>query len=857
MSASGRPAVNRERLLDKLDHGGRLTVLTAPAGAGKSTLLAQWKHRLAGDGLLPLSISVDAPHPSEQLVWEQALHLLLSAGAVHDRESLDHDARGFWSLRDLDDAMARVFGDLTARCVLIVDRTERLESDAIVDRMLGVLDAAPLLRVVLSTRRPIRPTQLPIFLTGDATFVDASDLALSPAESEEILGGMTAQPVAEEVAAAATTPTSARILGMALRLGHLKHDDGRRAVRLVTDATIDTFAFADADASQRRFLIETAMPSTADLDIAKRLGWGTDARRFFDRAEEAGLGQWDNRLGVEWFSYTPLFREALLHRLGERPAEDVRRIKRTVALWAADHRMPLEAVENALGSHDFDLASRLCRHFWFPIAQSSPEAMLRVLRQLPGPELRRHPTLSVMTALMYTAVGQRIRALPHFRSGTAIARSSRTEPDDRVELLWVLTILATAERFTFAYAASGATSRRIVDLIERLSERELAEVESSVSLFFSCAGWSLFYDGAFSEAAHALQLGLQFRVDDDNAGWYHCASLLAALRALQGRIGDARSALALIDAADVPEHWRVDIFGVPEQIAQTIVACAELDFDRAQHHLDAIAFHTSSTDHWAFMEGMQATVLALTGRRGEALAHVEAALRPGAHQQTSRFAELFVGTVGSIIHVSSGHPLPKMSKRPSEFGVPARLLSAMQAHLRGAHDEVLVIAGAIADGHSPDDNRFARVTTKLLCAIAAATLDRHDFAVRTASEACTILAADESFLSFLLLSRVDVELIRELVSGSNAAFVDSYLERTHGWPDLFNPLASLVVLSPRESAVLGAMATHPTVGDAAAHLHVSPSTVKNQLRAAYRKLGVSTRADALVRATELGLLAEG
>lgn len=856
MSGTGRPAAHRERLLDQLDRGGRLTVLTAPAGSGKSTLLAQWTQRLLDHGRLVLSTSVDDSHPSEHLVWEQAIHGLAAAGAVHDPERLRRDARGFWSMRDHAGTMVRVFGSLTAPCILIVDRAERIDSDALIDRMPALLDAAPLLRVVVSTRRPIRPSQLPIFLSGEASFLDAPELALTPAESAEILGGMTTHPVADSVAAAATTPTSARILGMAMRLGHLSPDDGRHARRLVADATIDTFAFADSPAAQRRFLLETAVPSTANLDIAERLGWGTDARTFFDRAEEAGLGRWERRRGAEWFSYTPLFRQALLSRLAERPVEEVRRIRRTVALWAADHRMPTEAVENALGSHDFDLASRLSRRFWFPIAQKSPEAMLRVIRDVPAAELGRHPTLSVFTALMLTVVGERIRALPHFRRGMAIAKSSRSEPDDRAELVWVLATKTVSERFTFSFSDSAATARRVVDLIGRLSEQELAEVENSVSLFLSDAGWSLFYDAAFSEAAQAFTLGMQFRVDDDNAGWYHCAALLAALRALQGRIADARAVLALIDASDAPEHWRVNIFGVPEQIAQAVVACAELDFERAQSHLDSIAFYASSTEHWALLCGIQAAILAVTGRRGEALAHAEAALQPGAHQSTSAFAEQFIRTLGAIVRVSNGQPLPK-SKLSRDYGVSPRLLGAMQAHLRGAHDEVLVIAGPIAELHSPDDNRFARVTTKLLCAVAAATLERTELAVRTASEACSALASDESFLSFLLLSRVDVELIRELVSGTNAAFVDSYLERTAGRPDLFHPLDALVVLTPREQAVLGAVAEHPRVSDAAAHLHVSPSTVKNQLRSAYRKLGVSTRADALLRASELGLLGKG
>ncbi|GAA4417563.1 hypothetical protein GCM10023169_06160 [Georgenia halophila] len=68
-------------------------------------------------------------------------------------------------------------------------------------------------------------------------------------------------------------------------------------------------------------------------------------------------------------------------------------------------------------------------------------------------------------------------------------------------------------------------------------------------------------------------------------------------------------------------------------------------------------------------------------------------------------------------------------------------------------------------------------------------------------------------------------------------------------------------LTPGEARVLDALASFDSVGKLAAGLVVSPNTVKTQLRSIYRKLGVSSRAEALdvlrgdgelVAATELG-----
>ncbi|MFC4242553.1 LuxR C-terminal-related transcriptional regulator [Gryllotalpicola reticulitermitis] len=52
-------------------------------------------------------------------------------------------------------------------------------------------------------------------------------------------------------------------------------------------------------------------------------------------------------------------------------------------------------------------------------------------------------------------------------------------------------------------------------------------------------------------------------------------------------------------------------------------------------------------------------------------------------------------------------------------------------------------------------------------------------------------------------------------------------------------------LTDGERRVLDALTAHETVADIARALHVSPNTIKTQLRSLYRKMGVSSRADAI------------
>lgn len=60
-------------------------------------------------------------------------------------------------------------------------------------------------------------------------------------------------------------------------------------------------------------------------------------------------------------------------------------------------------------------------------------------------------------------------------------------------------------------------------------------------------------------------------------------------------------------------------------------------------------------------------------------------------------------------------------------------------------------------------------------------------------------------------------------------------------------------LTRREKVVLARLSEHTTLEELAAELFVSRNTVKSQVRSVYRKIGVSTRAEAVAWAEAAGL----
>jgi LuxR family maltose regulon positive regulatory protein len=62
-------------------------------------------------------------------------------------------------------------------------------------------------------------------------------------------------------------------------------------------------------------------------------------------------------------------------------------------------------------------------------------------------------------------------------------------------------------------------------------------------------------------------------------------------------------------------------------------------------------------------------------------------------------------------------------------------------------------------------------------------------------------------------------------------------------------------LTAAELRLLPLLTTHLSFREIATRLYVSRNTVKTQAISVYRKLGVSSRGEAIVRASELGLVA--
>ncbi|HXY71174.1 MAG TPA: LuxR C-terminal-related transcriptional regulator [Actinomycetota bacterium] len=126
------------------------------------------------------------------------------------------------------------------------------------------------------------------------------------------------------------------------------------------------------------------------------------------------------------------------------------------------------------------------------------------------------------------------------------------------------------------------------------------------------------------------------------------------------------------------------------------------------------------------------------------------------------------------------------------------------------------------------------------------------FAVQTFLEVASVsVALGDASVAATLLREARQIIRRRPDLGVLPGFAEEILERLQS---LRSETPGVAALTSAEWRVLPLLSTHLSFREIGEQLHVSPHTVKSQAMSLYRKLGVSSRSEAIQRARELSLL---
>ncbi len=365
ITVPGMPAwaVRRPQIDELIAAGARgpLTTVTGPPGAGKTMAIASWAAARSDPATL-VWVTLDDYDNRPKVFWSYVVAAMRQAGIAVPRASAaagrgpaDHT----FLLR-----LASVLAAQEPPVILVLDDFQLVTEQGTLDDLAYMLrNAAPGLRLVVSSRMdPLLPLHR-YRLTGDLTEIRADDLAFDVPESALLMArqGVTLSADGLERIVGRTEGWAAGIRLAAISLeGHpdpeqfAKEFDSEESA--VTSYLVDEVLNAQP-ACTRDFLLRTSILNQVNADLAREL---SDDERATDMLP--GLAQANafvRPVGHGWYRYHSLFAAVLRLKLRRECPGQVPELHRRAAQWYQQNGSLSEAVRHAGESGDWTFAARI------------------------------------------------------------------------------------------------------------------------------------------------------------------------------------------------------------------------------------------------------------------------------------------------------------------------------------------------------------------------------------------------------------------------------------------------------------------------------------------------------------------
>jgi len=806
--------IERPRLVTALDthRAGAFTLVSAPPGWGKSVLLSGWAAERGAAWL-----TLGTRHCDAHRLWADVIDALSRAEAPIDEP--DVDPRG----QDVPLRLADALAGAAERPVLVLDDLHLLRGPALTALGELLIHGGDALHVVAATRSdPHLPLER-LRLSGGLGELRASDLAFTLPEATALLAelGLTLR---EELVERLVERTEGWAAG--LRLAGLSLRGETDADAFVADFAGDDRAVADYLTGE---VLAGQTPATRELllraSIAERVCGGlVDALTgdeggalALEELEHAGLSIVPLDRHRTWFRFHSLFAELLQARLRlEHPGLEAE-LHARAADWLAGEGLGREAIPHALAAEGHHGAANLVADHWLPLMLDapSPKAVIAVAEQADDPRL------AVSAASARLALGD--------AAGAEAQLAGIGDSDtDAGRLGTLLHARATGDL---------DSAREITTTLLRGTEpgRD-GDALRALTLFHH--GAAEFEHGRLELAAEQLEGAAAIAVDGSR-GWLlmsclgHGAALEVAEGALRRAETAARSALALAE----PRGWHRTAPAAWAYAALAAVHWHRDELDDAERRADAAAaaaYGAQQPDAVIAARALRAHLAAARGDIDRARGLMRAARE--SLPEAGPIATRWIEALGPAQWAPApDDPVAEAADRLTR-GDPLAALRRVEA---------LPEATAL--------HPVQRLYAWLITALAHHGLGRLDLASQALEQALALAAAEDyrrPFASGFPVRRLlERHLARPTAYGPLAAeLLDALAQGGDAQPGLLEPL------SERERAVLRLLPALLSNPEIASELYVSVNTVKTHIKTIYRKLDVTSRRDAVVRARELRLI---
>ncbi|MDY6810468.1 MAG: LuxR C-terminal-related transcriptional regulator, partial [Actinomycetota bacterium] len=568
----------------------------------------------------------------------------------------------------------------------------------------------------------------------------------------------------------------------------------------------------------------------------------------------------------DWYAYHPLFRELLIDRLGAENPDAPADLQRRAARWWVDNGDPIAAIGHFARAGAWHDVTAVLGNVAGPLVVSPQASSLAAELEAAATEAARRPTADTLlaTAVLCYHRGDFAEMSRNAEDAGRLldADPHRSSPGSRI--LIALTRMVTARTSRLPELIDRCDD--VLALVAQASRVEIPAAQAYALLARNNRGIGLFHRGDIDAAAREL---VASRATAEDLGLDLTAlaaeTYLALADLVRGDLPVVAERIAAMTPVVDGHEWTRQPQAVALYASQALLHLERNDLDAADR---AVWMGRRAVGPGCDIAALLIVKAAAAGiavlradaygaraacRRLEAARQMSSglpALLCSWHEVVVAETRILMGEAESVIAF-----LGESSSAATYSGALTRVVLA-KAHLAADRPAAAIDALGLTAGFAP--HRLQAVEAELLSAVAWARLHRESVALEHLATAVRLAAPVRQIRPFVaggpwtagLLTRLDhtttdePEFLRELIGVCGRG---QMVEATSAVP----PMESL---TDRELMVLRYLPTMYKAAEIAADLFVSVNTVKTHQQSIYRKLGVSSRRDAVDRAKECHLI---
>lgn len=819
-------ALTRSRLLAALSGNERLVVIHGGRFVGKSTLLRKWIENCLPPGVISAEIVDPEPGIEEETYWSTILSVL------------DDNCSQF---ADSFEALCCFVESCDEPLVLVLDDVHLIDSAEERIRELLRRSARAGVRILASTRTSGRWYE-PAGLPAARVLLSSDDLAFTIEEVGELVDATGADVDRHELrefhaetgglAALVAVAVNRRTAGFVGR-GAMAH------VRNEIDRVVDHTLSRDARlAAIRKTILRLAVGDRLTDQSARALteALGTDPAGCTTDAsleELERLGMVDVHVGAPeatWAFSAPV-RASLIRLFGVEDPEGLREAQLTLCRYWLERDRVRDAFVCAIDAAHWGMVLEILRDHWRVLYTSDFLYMEHDLARIPSHILDREPLFGTLRRMHQQF------STPKDVPTSVIDIETNAETPEPAERMMRAIALRIAGQF-------AASVEQCEPLMNWTPPHPDSPQEEKDGFGFAAVhmGISLMTVGRFDDAIELLRRGHRAGagtfIERDAAGKLALShAMLGHLSAADEWIAQARS--------HPPLELRSEMVVRPAGMVAHALTCIDrLDRNGAVGTLAELGLPDDREEFWGFIVHAHGLHCLTSGSPADGLRYVDHQMRrfPTMRDHGAIVGPLLDGVRADLL-LALGQPIEAAamigdSTHPATAPARARI----QLHAGDAAAALGIVNEYVSDVRctSRDSIELALIGASACVALGdpAKTADY----LHRATSMSTLFGLLRPFATLpaeaLLTLRGFSADIPELPAGYSGAAAVTFVPN----------------LTERERTILRSLASSATVKQIGTQHFVSTNTIKSQVRSIYRKLGASSRQQAVHRARTLGLL---